>query len=774
MRPHPIVFPCLLFTGFVSALTAQEVPPPIRLGGPEVARLAWDVRSMASADFDRDGKLDLALINNENAKLVLLYQRVPGSPAVAGAQRAVSRDRWEPQLEDSRFQKVSLPADQRHFGLVAGDFDSDGRPDVALTGATDALTIRFQGETAGFAKTWTWREFEPLQGARTMVAADLDQDGKTDLAILGKNKLLIFRQQAAGGFAQPVVFLTTEEKAGYLLAEDVDGDKDLDLLYLAASGEGSLRLRLQTAPGAFSAELSLDYKVPASGISTSRDATGQLVLNRVNAKSRLIERHTLTMKSPGALTGDKLLPTLHAPPGGVKNALHATGDFNGDGLIDIAQADGKSAAVSLYLQQADGSFAEPQTFPSLSGINAITAVQPVAGQPWQVVVSSAKEGLGISRLSAAGRLDFPVLQKLEGNPSHLAALTHPGGITLPAVLVEKEKAWSIQVLTPTPEGAWFATTTQPLKSLKREPAGLKSGDLNADGRDDLLVLLPKDPALVLLAKSDVPAPGAAFADPLKETPALKSQLSDLTPERTALIDLDGDRRAEILTAATGYARTIRLTPDGSDVVIVDQCNARQPEDKLTVPVLADTDGDGTPELLFQEAGTAFWQVLKKDPAGVWRATGRLEADLSETTAALALPLGKTPRLHLLALARDRFWTAPLTGTRPALTLTGSYETDLKNATYYAVFPADLNKDGTEELTVLDGESKLLEVLRPGGITGEGWKSLLHFILFEENIHFRGRKGEDNVREALTQDFTGDGLPDLLLLVHDRILLYPQG
>lgn len=81
-----------LLAGPASLLTAQEPPAPVRLDGPEVAKLAWDVRSMVPADFDRDGKLDLALINNENAKLVLLYQRVPGSPAVAGAQRAVSRE----------------------------------------------------------------------------------------------------------------------------------------------------------------------------------------------------------------------------------------------------------------------------------------------------------------------------------------------------------------------------------------------------------------------------------------------------------------------------------------------------------------------------------------------------------------------------------------------------------------------------------------------------------------------------------------------------------
>ena len=768
LSPALLFLPGAFLAGLVAALSAQETPNPIRLDGPEVARLAWDTRGMVQADFDVDGRLDVALINNENSKLILLYQRVPGSPALTGGQRAVSRDRWEPQLEDSRFQKVSLPSDQRHSAMAAGDFDGDGRPDLALTGAADALTVRFQGETAGFSKTWTYRNFEPLQSTRSMVAADLNQDGKTDLAVLAKSKLLLFFQQGAGGFAEPVSYLTTEEKAGGLMAEDVDGDKKPDLLYIAASGEGSLRVRLQTTPGAFSAEMSLDYKLPAYGLTTSRDAAGQLVLNRINAKSRLVERHTLMMKSPGAVQNGKLLPTLHAPPGGTKNALHAMGDFNGDGLMDIAQADGKSAAVSLYLQQSDGSFAEPQSFPSLAGINGLAAIIPAAGQPALVVVTSAKEGLGISRLSKEGRLEFPVVQPLEGTPSGVLSVKRPDGVTLPVVLTEKEKSWSLQTFTPSASGPWSANV-QPLKMLKREPNGIRAGDLNGDGRDDLLILLPKDPALLLMAKAD----GPGYADPLKETPSIKAQLSDLTPERIGLIDLNNDQRAEILTGATGYARSLRLTPENTDIAILDQCNARNPDDKLTIPVLADADGDGTPELLFQEAGTAFWQVLRKDSAGVWRTTTRLEADPTESTAAFPVPLGKEARPYLLAFAKDRFWTAPLAGDRPALSLTASYETDLKGSSYFQVIPADLDHDGKEELVAFDVTTKLLEVLHPGGISGEGWKSLLHFVLFEENIHFRGRKGEDDVREVLTGDFSGDGKTDLLLLVHDRILLYPQ-
>lgn len=158
MRSLLLLFLTAACTG---PLAAQESPainvPPIRLDGPEVAKISWDSGSGTPGDFDGDGRLDLAVINNENAKLVLLYQRAPGAGKDASKQRVISRDRWEPVIEDSRFEKTSLPCDQRHFAMAAGDFDGDGNPDLALTGATDALTVRFQGKDAAFTKTWKWK-----------------------------------------------------------------------------------------------------------------------------------------------------------------------------------------------------------------------------------------------------------------------------------------------------------------------------------------------------------------------------------------------------------------------------------------------------------------------------------------------------------------------------------------------------------------------------------------------------------------------------------------
>ena len=742
----------------MAACTAAE-PAPIVLGGPEIARVTWDTCSMAAADFDGDGRLDVAVINNENAKLVLLYQRAPGEAAGKNARRAISRNRWEPVVEDSRFEKVSLPTDQRHFAMVAGDFDGDGRPDLALTGAEDALTVRFQAADGTFARTWKYKDFEPLQGVQSLRAADLNGDGRLDLAVLGKGKLLVFLQKPTGGFGDPIVYLTGEDKMGQLFAEDADGDGKIDLLYLAGGGEGTLRWRRQTAPGEFSAEVSLPYSFPAYAAMPSHDANGRLIFTRVNAKSHLIERHAFTTnaKEPG----DTLLPTVHNMPSGVKSSAHVLADFNGDGLTDVAFADANGAQIALFLQQPDGSFAEPRTFPSFAGISGMAPITIPGMKGAALAIASRKEGLGIARLTADGRLEFPTAIPVKGEPVAIAALD--GKAT---VLVEEKGAWRLETIS-TADGAKWTSASRAIGPLKREPSGMAAGDLNGDGRADLLLMIPREPALIFPGTADGPG------EPLKETAAIRSQLTDLAPERVALVDLDGDKRAKIIVAAAGYARSIRLTADNADVAVVDQFNARQPDNKLATPTFIDIEGDGKRGLVFNEAGSAFFQIMKKDASGVYRVTRRLEGAPGESLQAISIALGLKKIPHLLVAGREKFWTAPCSGSRTRLELVDSYDTDLQNCAYYHALTADMRGDGKPLVVALDKSSNLIEFLAPGASAGQPWKSLMHFVLYDINLHFRGRKGDNHVREIIAGDFTGDGRPDLLMLVHDRILLYPQ-
>jgi len=55
-----------------------------------------------------------------------------------------------------------------------------------------------------------------------------------------------------------------------------------------------------------------------------------------------------------------------------------------------------------------------------------------------------------------------------------------------------------------------------------------------------------------------------------------------------------------------------------------------------------------------------------------------------------------------------------------------------------------------------------------------WQSRMHFTVFEKDAHYQGRRGSpEEPRETVIADVTGDGKADLILLVHDRVLVYPQ-
>jgi hypothetical protein len=161
------------------------------LAGPEITKLDWNTRALVSHDIDGDGRLDLGLINNDSAKIELLYQTAPGEAAPAGG-RAVRQNRWAPILEDAHFRRENIVTGAYLYGLAVGDLDNDGRPDLAYTSNREPLTVRFQDADGSWERAWSYDDMEPLQWAPTIIAQDVDGDGRDDLAVLAQGQLAIF------------------------------------------------------------------------------------------------------------------------------------------------------------------------------------------------------------------------------------------------------------------------------------------------------------------------------------------------------------------------------------------------------------------------------------------------------------------------------------------------------------------------------------------------------------------------------------------------------
>ncbi len=342
---------------------------------------------------------------------------------------------------NGKFKKVELVAGWTYREAIgAGDLDGDGKPDLLGRDAAGKLwLLRGTGGNrvgAPVALKRNWAKFDVVTGM-----GDLDGDGRADLLVrrADNGKAWVYPGNGNGGFRRPLGPIDGVQGLTSVAAVNVSGSGHPDLVGLA---NGRIRVAEHRGTRHLGAPIPLGSGFAGSDVLLNvgdwdRDGIGDVVTRDSSGNLRLHR----------GLGGDKFAAPVQIGTGfGPVQLLAAVGDITGDGLPDL-MGQPRGQAMRVYPGRKNG------LRPSFVARSAL----------------AASSQLGIGRWNADGAPDVLLrvgdqLKWYQGNG--------PGGLTGAAGSVAG--------------------------NLKKYDLVISPGDVDLDGRQDLVVRRKKNGDLMLL------------------------------------------------------------------------------------------------------------------------------------------------------------------------------------------------------------------------------------------------------------------------------------
>ena len=474
---------------------------------------------IAVGDFDRDGILDLAVTSLSSKKVFIrrgtgnlglgaasfaagvgfAVSGIPQSILAADLNGDGSLDLVTTSLSSSSasvlaglgtgaFAKAkSFALGAVSFAAAVGDFDADGRPDILAARLTTTNTSLLLNATA-FTFSGDLAAASPVavgDAPRAVATGDFNRDGRVDLAVAnaGAGNVSIRLGSGGGGFTAAADVPVGAAPAAIAIA-DFDRDGKLDMV-VANSGAGNVSVFLGNGNGTFTAASTPTVTVgatPVAAVAGDWDGDGKPDVAVVNQGSGSGSVSILLGNGDGTFTGPSDV-TVGSSPSAV-----VAGDFNGDGILDLAVTDSTDNNVSILIGAVDGTFTQPDLpFSTGAGPSAVATGDFDADGKLDLAVANATDD-NVSILLGNGNGTFAAAVSLPaGNsPSSIVAadFNRDGKLDLAVTLKDDDK---VAVLIGDGTGTFDGTLFSSPFSVGNAPSALATGDFNNDGRLDLAV-----------------------------------------------------------------------------------------------------------------------------------------------------------------------------------------------------------------------------------------------------------------------------------------------
>lgn len=498
--------------------------------------LADGPSGVATGDFNGDGRMDFAVAAMRGAKVTTYFGRGDATFSL-GASFAVG---------------------QRPLALVAADFDGDGLLDLATANDSSGDVSVLLGRGDGTFRPQ--RRYATGAGARMLAVADFNQDGRLDLVCGNEigHSLTILYGQRPGGFVTQTVALAGPPRA--LAVGDVDQDGRVDVAYVSQS-DGFAKVLLNRAGGFVSGQ---SLAVGAGPISVALQD-----LNRDGKVDLAVAQHYANSVYLALGQGDGTFQAIAPVPTGSYPTDLVAMDLTRDTRPDLFNVNSQGSVMTVNLGHGDGTFAD----------QSLTAY-PVRGTP----IAADFNGDGLVDVAILQQKGSILLRKGEGSGSFAPpqvvndddclrardlALVRIGGR---AGLVAAETQCDALTLYAWNRATGSLQVSAVLAVPDPMPVRVLVGDVNADGRDDILAATATGKVFVWLQSAAGTFDRPAYAIDVGVAPLdlvlLPHEEGD-HPDVAVLDAISGDVRLLVNDPVAPFTQQLRFRAGTSTAVEVE-------------------------------------------------------------------------------------------------------------------------------------------------------------------------------------------------------------
>jgi len=377
---------CAILVPFAAAapspltnITFNPATPPIpQFVVPTFIPTANNPLSLAVADLNGDGNLDIALRTYGGLQILLgdgngsftqgqfvtLKQSTQGYDDIKiadmnndGIPDIVTTTLSGPETieillgnGDGTFKSPTTYSTSEPYALAVGDFNGDGKPDVAVALAGMNAVAIFLGNGDGTLQPGFNYALSGSGRAETIAIGDLNGDGKLDIVAASRYINVLFGN--GDGTFQTAVALTAS--ANQVAIADVNNDGQPDIVF--GDFTDGVGVFLNQGAGKFTSFI----------LSSSPGIGGNFALADINHDGRL----DVILGATGVMFGEgngRFQPTstiYYSTNGGSTTPVVA--DVNGDGFLDVLNAgSSRGSGITLTLGEGNGIFFAPRLFPNL-------------------------------------------------------------------------------------------------------------------------------------------------------------------------------------------------------------------------------------------------------------------------------------------------------------------------------------------------------------------------------------------------------------------------